>query len=177
MFETKSIVEIAEYIRFWLGNIGENIISEVDLLRFIQKVIDTDSEYTGCDVTYYSTVEVLRWLVRKQDTGTSIGSGEIVSRKDKIADVSVEVTYDTGTSSSDGYSGWSTVLNNLIKSPDIIGCAITPVEGNVDSGKIVFGGVSQAEVDRVNSDPDSKNGYSLNSPFRSHLTVNTKLIG
>ena len=55
MFETKDPLDISEYIRFWLGNIGENIITEVDLLRLIQMVIDRDDSFTGCDVT--STVE------------------------------------------------------------------------------------------------------------------------
>ena len=179
MFETKDPLDISEYIRFWLGNIGENIITDADLLRLIQMVIDRDDSFTGCDVTYYSTVEVLKFLIRVGEKGSAgtVGSGEVKSRKEKIGAVEVTTSYDVGTSSS-AASGWDRVLEDLLNNSSSIGCAITdPEQAGASTGSVMIGGVSQAEVARVNNDPDSKNGYSLNSPFRSHLTVNNKLIG
>ena len=179
MFETKDPLDISEYIRFWLGNIGENIITEVDLLRLIQMVIDRDDSFTGCDVTYYSTVEVLKFLIRVGEKGSSgtAGSGEIKSRKEKVGAVEVTTSYETSSAAA-AASGWDRVLEDLLNNSSSIGCAITTSEqAGGRTGSVMIGGVSQAEVDRVNNDPDSKNGYSLNSPFRSHLTVNTKLIG
>lgn len=177
---TKNVVEVNEYLRFWLGNVGTSLISDNDLNRIIQMVIDRNPEYTGCDVTYYSAVEVLKFLIRvdqKGSTGT-VGSGEIKSRKEKIGNVEVTTSYDTsGTSST--VSGWDRVLEDLLGNSSSIGCAITTggAGGATSTGSVLIGGVSQAEIERVNNNPDSKNGYSLNSPFRSHLTVNTKLIG
>ena len=176
MFESKDPVVIAEYIRFWLGNIGESVISEVDLLRLIQMVIDRDDSFTGCDVTYYSTVEVLKFLIRVGEKGTAgtVGSGEVKSKKEKVGAVEVTTSYETSGAAATA-SGWDRVLADLFSNPSSIGCAITTPDQA--GGSVLFGGVSKSEVDRVNNNPDSKNGYSLNSPFRSHLTVDNKLIG
>lgn len=175
-FTTKDVQEINDYIRFWLGDIDESIISDETMNFIIQMVIDRDLNYTGCDVIYYSTIEILRWLVRKQETGTSAGSGEIKSRKEKVGDIDVETTYDVGINSS-GTGGWGSVLDDLLDNPNMIGCTITDTGENNKAGKVIVGGVSHEEYNRVNSNPDVKNGWEFSSPYRCNLNNNKNLIG
>lgn len=176
-FTSKVVEDINAYIRFWLGDIGQDIISDETLNFIIQMVIDSDSSYTGCDVIFYSTLEVLRWLVRKQETGTSYGTGEVKSRKEKVGDVEVSTTYDVGTS-TDGVVGWDSILDDLLTNPSIIGCPITDTTlGGSKLGAVVIGGTSHEEYDRVKCDIDAKSGWELNSPIRSYLNKNKNLIG
>lgn len=168
-FTDPTIAEINAYIRFWLGDVTVGLISDETLDFMIQLVIDRDPSYTVCDVIYYSTIEVLTWLVRKQETGTTAGTGDIKKRSEKIGGVDVSVEYDVGVNSS-GSGGWRTVLDDLKSNPDSIGCIVTRDSvAEESSGSVIFGGINQKEYDRVKRDPDSKNGWSVRSPFRSHL--------
>ena len=174
-FTSKEIEDINNYIRFWLGGVTEDTISNETLDFIIQMVIDRDPEYTGCDVVYYSTIEVLRWLGRKQDTGAGIGTGEITSTKEKVGEVEVTNTYNTGGNSS-GVSGWNGVLEDLLSDPNSIGCAIT-TSGNVKVSEVIIGGVSHKEYNKVKCDPDAKSGWEMASPYREYLHKNKNLIG
>lgn len=174
MFDSKDIQEINEYMRFWLGDVTQDVLSDDTLNYIIQLVIDKDPNYTGCDVLYYSAVDVLKWLVRKQETGTTVGTGEIKSRKEKVGQVDVSVTYDVGTNSS-GRGGWESVLEDLLNNPFSIGCLIT--KDDVNTSKVVIGGVSHKEYNKVKSNPDNKSGWEMTSPYRENLNKNRNLIG
>ena len=115
-------VEIISDIRFFLGNLSTDDISDADMTIIIEKVVANNPEYTDCDVLYYSTVEVLRWLIRAQSAGDSgsVGSGAIKIQEEKEGDVRYKTEwYDSGTTTSQ--SGWSDILDDLLSSPNSIG--------------------------------------------------------
>lgn len=166
-FSSKEHAEIAQYIRFWLGNLPTSFISDDTILFIIDNVDQANPSYTGCDLTYYSTIEILRWLSRKQEQGSagSSGSGAIKKRSESAGGVSVTVEYDVGVSSGEA-SGWGAILEDLLNNPNSIGCAITTSEADAAStGNMVIGGVSVSERERVNSDLDSFNGKSYERSY------------
>lgn len=173
-FTSKDIEEINTYIRFWLGDVDESVISDDTLNFIVQMVIDKDPNYTGCDVVYYSTTEVLRWLSRRQGTGADGGTGEITSTKEKVGDVEVTNTYDTGGNTS-GSSGWEGILSDLLSNPDSIGCVVTNLKPKTSD--VIIGGVSHKEYNRVKGNLDAKSGWEMSSPYRRYLTKNKTLIG
>ena len=175
-FTTKNVSEINAFIRFWLGDITTDTITDETLNYIIQLNIDKDPAYTGCDVIYYSTVDVLKWLERKQESGT-IASGEIKRRKEKVGDVEISEEYNLASDTS-GIDGWSTILQDLQTNPSIIGCPITDTSvGGSKLGGVLIGGVSQEEYDRVKRDTDVKSGWCMRSPYRKYLDKNKDLIG
>lgn len=175
MFDPIDIAEINDYIRFWLGDLTESDITDVNLNRIIQQVIDNNPTYTGCDVVYYSTIEVLKRFIREAAKGSSgqAGSGAIKSVTEKTGNVSFTTDYDVGVSGTVS-SSWSSVLDDLLSSPDSIGCPVTRDVEASKSSSVIFGGVSQSEYDRVRNDPDSRNGWNYSSPFRQTLADKLK---
>ena len=172
-FTTKDPVEISNYIRWWLGDLPEATISS-DTIQFIISMIEsTNPTYTGCDLTYYATVDVLKWLVRKQNQGGAggsvAGSGEISKRTERVGEVTVTTEWDVGTTTSGGSeAGWEKILQDLLDSPNSIGCAITQSETQTAStGSLVIGGSSLAEAERVRTNTDSRSGFCISNPFRN----------
>lgn len=165
-FSSKDPAVIAGYIRFWLGGLDLSVISDETLLFIIDIILNKDTTYTGCDVIYYSTLEVLRWLARKQEQGLSSG-GELRKKSEKVGDVQVSYEYDTGLV-VESATGWKGILEDLLQDPSSIGCPITTVETDTYS-TVHFGGVSQSEYDKVRDNTDSRNGWSYSSPFRQTL--------
>jgi hypothetical protein len=174
-FENPSVVEVNEYIRFWLGGLPQTTISDDILNYIITLVIDRGVATTGCDLIYLSAVDLLKYLVRKDEQGSTggvtTGSGELKKIIEKVGNQSITQEFDVGSSStSSKESGWDRVLSDLQSNPDSIGCPVTQGGTSVKGvGKPHFGGVSQKEYDRVRNDPDSRNGYHTSSPFRQHL--------
>ena len=164
------ILSISDYIRFWLGGLSESDVPQTVLSRIVQMVIDRDATYTECDVIYHSTIDLLGYLIRQGAKGNagSAGSGAISSRREKVGNTDIEITYDVGTSGG-VTSSWQSVLDDLKSDPNSIGCTVsqdsTPIAVK-DLGVPHFGGVSQKEYDRVNNDTDSKNGWSISTPYR-----------
>lgn len=160
------IAEINAYIRYWLANIDENIITDADMNVMIAMNIGkygTDL----CKITYYSTIDVLRWLIRSGAKGTagSVGSGAISRIKEKVGRKEKEVYYDVGTSTGEA-SGWDRVLEDLLESPSSIGC--NPIDSSTSQsmGSVIIGG---AEVNGAESVYESrmrrdKASYDYRSP-------------
>ena len=112
-------VEIAEYVRWWL-QVGTSVISDQDMIDLINPNI---AKYVDdlCKITYYSTIDILHWIIRAQDggTGSSGGSGAVTKRREKRGKTEIEVEYDDTSNSS---SGWQKVLDDLLNNPNSIGC-------------------------------------------------------
>jgi len=163
-FTNKNVEEIEEYLRFWFGDLTESQISSENMQKIIQLVIDRNPEYTGCQVVYYSAVEVLQWLIRQQSKGQAGSLGAGLSKKtEKVGDVSISQEYAFNDSSVT--SGWDRVLEDLEEDPSSIGCIVF-TDSKEDMGLVLLGGVSQKEYHRVKDNPDSRNGYDVETEYR-----------
>lgn len=175
VFTDKDVLEIEEYLRFWFGDLSEEEMSSVNMQRIIQMVIDRDPSYTGCQVVYYSAVEILKWLMREQskEAGSSGTSGRVLKKKtEKVGAVTIAEEFSSDESSSSNPLGWDKVLEDLESNPSSIGCVVF---SNADkANRVIFGGVSQKEYDRVRNDQDSRNGWNYSSPFRQTLADKLK---
>ena len=174
-FNTDSYQEVAEYIRWWLGELPITTLSE-DTLLYIIEIEALNNSISGCELIYRSTVAVLEYLVRVQAKGQASsgggGSGSAVkSIEEKVGGVTKKTTWDTSSSSSDAVvAGWDRVLEDLKDNPDSIGCDVFPdITGSSKSSSVIFGGVSQSEYDKVRNNSDSRNGWNPSSPFRDNL--------
>lgn len=155
--------EIRDYIRFWLGDLSDSYITDDAMNVFITMNIDKYSDNL-CKITFYSTIDILRWLIREGAKGSSgsVGSRPIKKRLEESKGRKIEVQYDVGVSGGTD-AGWQSVLDDLLENPSTIGC--NPIDASTDSGatgSVVIGGVSQKEANRVNNDPDTRNGYNEN---------------
>lgn len=170
--------EIGEYLRWWLGDLPTSAISDETLVFIIELVIDRETTATPCDIIYLSAVDLLKYLIRKNEQGTAgtggvQGSGEVKKLTEKVGNTSLTYEYDVGVSggTSGKEAGWDRILDDLQADPNSIGCPVSTVEAVVKGvGQPHFGGVSNKEYDRVSRDTDSRNGFNYSSPFRKHLT-------
>ncbi len=168
---TVSVVQTIDDVRFWLGNLPTSVITDADMTRLIEHVMETTS-HTDCDILYYSTLETLRWLSRKSEQGSagSAGSGSLKKKTEEIGSVKVTEEWDVGVSSSSD-AGYDKLLADLLAKPSLIGCSITTtaVTGTAASGSVIIGGVSQAAHDKARNDPDAKTAYDVKVPYKASL--------
>ena len=110
-------------IRFFLGNIDDEAITDDDLTTIIEKVKITYPDH-DCDQLYYSTIKVLQWLIRKESAENSLdgGGGSLTSKTEKEGNTTYIEEY---SEDSTGVGSWSTVLDGLILDPGSLGCDIT----------------------------------------------------
>jgi len=174
-----SVADINSNIRFFLGNADESFITDADLNRIIQETITANPSYSDCDVYYYSLLSCIRFNIRSSQKSSTSSAGGLKRRKQKEGGIEVEEEYHQATESTSS-TGLETLLKDLIKNPNQIGCVITSlsVAAGKPSGNILIGGVSIAEKERVVNNPDRVDPWSSSSPLRSHLSSNKgKLIG
>lgn len=157
------VEEHIPYIRYWLGNITEEQISDDDMRVFIEmNMIHYPND--NCKIVYHSTIDILRWIIRAEAAGVSSGggSGAISKIKEKVGRREKEITYESGQNSNSSSSrGWNKVLEDLLENPTSIGC--NPIDIDPDGksmGNVIIG---------VN-----KNKWDTDTPWRSNLNRNTK---
>jgi hypothetical protein len=111
--------EIRTYIRQWLAEVSTSVLSDDVMDIFITNNISTYVDNL-CKITYYSTVDCLKWLIRKQAVaeGTSGAAGAATKRREKNSRREIEVEY----SSSGSSYGWQKILDDLFDNPSTIGC-------------------------------------------------------
>ena len=137
-----SIEEIRLYIRFWLGNVTPSTsISDNDMDILIAMNI---GKYGNdlCKITYYSTVDVLRWLIRKQaqaSAGTG-GSGAVKRIKESEGNVTIEQEFYDTAGSGATVAGWDKVLEDLLDNPTTIGCNPIDATTGGGTGAVIIGG-------------------------------------
>lgn len=157
-----NVTEIRDYIRLWLGDLSVSYITDEVMDVFINLNI---TKYTDnlCKITFYSTLDILGWLIRESAKGSSgsAGTGAVKKRLEESGTRKIEVQYDVGVSGGVS-SSWETVRDDLLENPSRIGC--NPIDSSEKSstGNVVIGGISKSEADRVNADPDTRNGYNEN---------------
>lgn len=113
--------EIEVYIRWWLGNVSTDVMSTQDMIDIINYNISKYGDEALCKITYYSTVDILNWLIRSQaaSLGESSGAGALTRRREKRGKTEIEVEY---SESSSGVYGWEAILDELLSKPSSIGC-------------------------------------------------------
>lgn len=178
-FTSKNPIALSQYIRWWLGGMSESEISTDNIVKIIEIEDANDSSLTGCDLLYKSTVSVLRYLIREKAKGQAASGGGgagtyVASQEEKVGDVSTKTSWGISGSADTGVaSGFDQTLENLLADPNSIGCPVSQDEITITNGTGVpyFGGVSNAEYDRVRNNPDSRGAFSsYSAPYRQNLS-------
>ena len=114
------VTEISGFVRWWAGNIPTTTISDPDMIDIITPITAGYPE-SICKAVYYSTVNVLRWLIRQESLQQAISgsSGAVVSRAEKRGTTTISVAYHD---SDDTSSSWEDILDALLNDPTLIGC-------------------------------------------------------
>lgn len=133
-----TLIELNSFVRYYLAGVSTDVISDEDLNYIIQMMLDSGIAENDCQEKFYATTQTLLWLDRKNSvkSAMSAGSGEVKSRKEKVGEVEVTESYETGEYASTG--GWLGLYNNLIADPTLIGC--TPFITTGSGGSVIIGG-------------------------------------
>lgn len=162
--------ELVKRVRLLAFNPSTTLISDEDVESIIQGWIDmwgTDDKYL-CKVLWNSLLSLLQFLWNTDIINHNTSTGGATSRTEKVGQVMVTVEY--GDSSSDYSSPWEDIYNRYLNGElQIPNCPL----GNGAGSKILIGGVSQKEINRVNSNPDSVNGLGCVGSVDRH-TQNIK---
>ena len=161
-------------IRYFLGDVDQTTISDETLNTIITRVMLrynlTYEDGDFCKTVYYSLIETLRYLIRQDAVSDAQSGGDLKSFTEKVGGVTITEQYSEGTST---LSGWDSLLQQYLSDPSII-CEELADLAVSTYAPVLFGGVSKKERDRVNSNPDSFNGWDVQSPYREHLRSNIK---
>ena len=135
------VAEHIAYIRFWLGNIDTDVISDADMTTFIDRNIILYPD-DNCKITNHSTVDILNWLIRQDnaDAGSSGVNGSITRQREKEGNVEYETEYQDVTSSTS--FGWNKILSDLLTDPSSIGCDPFSEEEKPLLGTVIIGGAT-----------------------------------
>lgn len=159
-----TISELNDLVRFTLGGLGVGVISDEDLNRIIQNVIDAGIASNDCQEKFYSVKQTLIFLDTKSAAGSAGtgASGAIKSIEEESGKRKIKKTWDTSGEAGKAAS-WKDVLESFLENPSsYILCEPFPEVSSGATGSVIIGGVSHKEADRVNSDPDTRNGYNEN---------------
>jgi len=149
-------ISVIEYIRFWLGNLPESVISDEDMGKIIDLVRAQYPSISDCELLYRSTVAVLEWLIRQDSQGSSgtVGSGEVKKRTEERGRTKISQEWDVGTSG--GTTGsWDSILEDLLANPDSIGCSVFVDNATSNTGSVIIG--------------VTKDRFDTASPWRQNL--------
>lgn len=160
-----TIADVNSEVRFLLGDLPTSAISDDNLNRFIQRSVDNHSleDEDFCIVTYESILSTLQWLINKEQATSSTAGGALKKKKEKVGDVEIQVEYSE--SSSGDPTGWENLLEKFNTDPTLV-CESLAYLAKSDLGYALFGGVSQSEYKRVKDNPDSRNGYDVETEYR-----------
>lgn len=147
-----SLVEIEAYCRFWLGNLSESQMTSADMQVLIAMNIGKYGE-DNCKITYYSMLDILRWLIREQAKGSSGSGGGAGTYQKKIQEKvgkrerTIEYGIDTSGATAAVASGFDKILEDLLANPSTIGC--NPIDSGTggEAGGSVIIGVSKDRFD------------------------------
>lgn len=142
-------------LRILVYNPSQETISDETMTTIVQGWIDVfgDDDANKCLVLWNSLISILEFLWNTDMINHATTTGGATSRMEKVGQVQVQVEYDNGSTSYT--SPWENIYTNYLNGTlQIPGCAIA----NGVSSKVLIGGVSANEINRVNSNPDSVNG-------------------
>lgn len=161
-------------IRYFLGSVDQATISDETLNLIITRTMTRynltydDSDF--CKTVYYSLIETLRYLIRQDTANDAQAGGDLKSVTEKVGGVSITEQYADSTSV---LKGWDNLLQQYLSDPSIICEELSDLAVSTFA-PVLFGGVSKKERDRVKSNPDSFNGWDVQSPYREHLRSDIK---
>ena len=162
--------DLVTRLRLLAFNPSTDLISEDEIESIIQGWIDIygNDDKNLCKVLWSSLLSLLQFLWNTDIITHNETTGGATSRTEKVGQVQVTVEY--GDSSSDYTSPWEDIYNRYLSGElQIPSC---PTMSGAAS-KVLIGGVSQREIDRVNSNPDSVNGLgSVGSVDRRTRNMN-----
>lgn len=147
--------ELAPMIRILVFNPTQEVLPDEVLIPLIQTWIDVIGydDANKCAVLWNSLISVLEYLWNTDLLNNNSQTGGALSRKERVGEVQVEVVFSNGQ--TEYHSPWEDIYNGYINGDMMIpGCA----SGRGVTSKVLVGGVSATEIERVNSDPDSVNG-------------------
>lgn len=147
--------ELAPMIRILVFNPSQEVLPDDVLISIIQTWIDIigNDDSNKCAVLWNSLISVLEYLWNTDLLNNHNQTGGALSRKEKVGEVQVEVVFSNGQ--TEYQSPWENIYNGYINGDMMIpGCAV----GRGATSKVLIGGVSATEIERVNSNPDSVNG-------------------
>lgn len=127
-------LEFISWLRFFLGDIDESVISDSNLQIILDLVQAQYSTETDCRIKYEFTVSTLEWLIRNQEKNSADKSGSISKIREKSNRREKEVVYESNSSIK---TGWDKILDDLKNDPNSIGCK--PFSDSKIS-KVVIGG-------------------------------------
>ena len=156
-----TVAELNTFVRFYLGNLPTTTIDDTTLNFIIQMVLDSGVAENDCQEKYYSTLETLRWLDRKelQEKGSDGVTGALVSQREKEGGVEYENKYST-PSHTDSTS-WQALIDNLTNDTSSIGC--TPFTLDDVKSVVIIGGADVNGYERSYETRKSWSETSYNS--------------
>ncbi|AHK11537.1 hypothetical protein S140_130 [Shewanella sp. phage 1/40] len=151
---------ISEEIRFLLGGLSITIMPDVTLNKIVQRNIEKygDVDENLCIVTYKSLLDTLQYLINAQAAGSAgSGGGSVLSIEEEIGKRRIKKTFSDGSNGTE--TGWEGLYAKYVSDPSLVCQSLVP-EGGSGSGLVIIGGTSQTQYDKVNSNPDTRNGWS-----------------
>lgn len=147
-----TLSDLNEFVRFFLGDLSQETITDVNLNKIIQGVLDSGISENDCQEKYYSTKATLEWLIRYKTSKDEEEIGGLKRRKEKENGVEVEEEYQN---QSTGESSWSKLLSDLVKDPNSIGCKPFPYNVNPNKNVIIGG----ADINGYEASLQSRNNF------------------
>lgn len=147
--------ELAPMIRILVFNPSQEVLPDDVLIQIIETWIQIigSEDVNKCAVLWNSLISVLEYLWNNDLLNHNTQTGGALSRKERVGEVQVEVVFSNGQ--TEYHSPWEDIYNGYLNGGMMIpGCS----SGRGATSKILVGGVSATEIDRVNSNPDSVNG-------------------
>ena len=151
---TISASDLVTRLRMLCYNPSQDLISDEYMENLIQTWIDIlgNQDKDLCSVLWNSLASILEYLWNTDVINHNGITGGATQRLERVGEVQVNVRY--GDDPNEYVSPWETIYNNYLNGDlQIPGCA----SGGAAS-KILIGGVSKKEIDRINRNIDSVNG-------------------
>lgn len=156
------VSEINSSVRYYLGGLSTSILSD-EILDFI--IVNKITEYGDiddnlCIVTYQSLLEALQYLDRRAMQGSAAtgASGDLKRIEERIGQRVIKKEFETGSDGGTAAS-WGTLYDDFLANPQYICKSL--IDNTKDKAIVLIGGVSQKEFDRVKTNTDSRNGWSM----------------
>ena len=143
--------QLNNFIRFYLGGISTDVISDDNLNLIIQFVKGSGVAKNDCQEKYFATKATVEWLIRAAAKATSgqESSGAVRSREEKIGKRRIKVEYSTHSQSSNSFKpyDWQEVLAQLVKDPKSLLCDPFPDISKSRKGNVIIGGTGKGRFD------------------------------
>lgn len=147
--------DLVPKLRVLVYNPSQEILPDEVIENIIQTWIDItgNDDKNLCDVLWNSLISLLEWLWNTDILNHHTQTGGVLSRREKVGEVEVQVAYGNGQ--TEYKSPWEDIYRSYLDGTFIIpGCPNARAIG----GKVLIGGVDAEEICRVNSNPNSVNG-------------------